>query len=287
MFARGNAAPEGRQQASDDRALQSPATGVSTETLEIAENTGWRYARVSGDFNPIHLTARTAKMFGFKQAVAHGMWSMGRCLAAAAPHLPNGKIQVDTQFKLPVYMPSQALARTWRREAASIFPCARRAATACTWRCRCGRCERRLDGVARRHRVAHVRAEADAPGSDARASRADHSSRVRAHPIMVGCVRGVSSCSKALHARSSATRWRSCAREVPQSTQEHLDAERGKAMRAPTIIVVRREDHQGQDSRDRAGRRRRVPPSRTCCSQLTRSDTARCGRPARPLTMRT
>jgi acyl dehydratase len=113
MFARGNTAPkEGAKRPSIERSTH-PAAGVSTETLEIAENTGWRYARVSGDFNPIHLTARTAKMFGFKQAVAHGMWSMGRCLGSAAPHLPTGRIQVDTQFKLPVYLPSQALARTW------------------------------------------------------------------------------------------------------------------------------------------------------------------------------
>jgi acyl dehydratase len=113
MFARGNTAPkEGAKRPSIERSTH-PATGVATETLEIAENTGWRYARVSGDFNPIHLTARTAKMFGFKQAVAHGMWSMGRCLGSAAPHLPTGRLQVDTQFKLPVYLPSQALARTW------------------------------------------------------------------------------------------------------------------------------------------------------------------------------
>ena len=113
MFARGNAPPkEGSKRPSIERS-NHPATGVHTDTLEIAENTGWRYARVSGDFNPIHLTARTAKMFGFKQAVAHGMWSMGRCLGSAAPHLPSGKIQIDTQFKLPVYLPSQALARTW------------------------------------------------------------------------------------------------------------------------------------------------------------------------------
>jgi acyl dehydratase len=113
MFARGNTAPkEGTKRPGIERSVH-PATGVHTDTLQIAENTGWRYARVSGDFNPIHLTARTAKMFGFKQAVAHGMWSMGRCLGSAAPHLPAGKIQVDTQFKLPVYVPSQALARTW------------------------------------------------------------------------------------------------------------------------------------------------------------------------------
>lgn len=113
MFARGNTAPkEGSKRPSIERS-NHPESGVATETLDIAENTGWRYARVSGDFNPIHLTARTAKMFGFKQAVAHGMWSMGRCLGSAAPHLPSGRIQVDTQFKLPVYLPSQALARTW------------------------------------------------------------------------------------------------------------------------------------------------------------------------------
>jgi acyl dehydratase len=113
MFARGNAPPkEGAKRGGIERSAH-PETGTATENLEIAENTGWRYAKVSGDFNPIHLTARTAKMFGFKQAVAHGMWSMGRCLGSAQPHLPSGRIQVDTQFKLPVYLPSQALARTW------------------------------------------------------------------------------------------------------------------------------------------------------------------------------
>jgi acyl dehydratase len=114
MFARGNAPPksEGGKRPSIDRSLH-PQQGTETQTLDIRQNTGWRYARVSGDFNPIHLTARTAAMFGFKQPVAHGMWSLGRCLGAAAAHLPPERIQVDTQFKLPVYLPSQALARTW------------------------------------------------------------------------------------------------------------------------------------------------------------------------------
>jgi acyl dehydratase len=113
MFARGAApAKEGGKRPSIERSTH-PDAGVSTETLEVATNTGWRYALVSGDFNPIHLTARTAQMFGFKQAVAHGMWSLGRCLAAAAPSMPTNGVQIDTQFKLPVYIPSQALARTW------------------------------------------------------------------------------------------------------------------------------------------------------------------------------
>ena len=113
MFARGTSGPkEGSKRPVIERS-NHPETGVLTDTIEVADNTGWRYARVSGDFNPIHLTARTAQMFGFKQAVAHGMWSMGRCLASASPRIPHVKIQIDTQFKLPVYIPSQALARTW------------------------------------------------------------------------------------------------------------------------------------------------------------------------------
>lgn len=120
MFARGTtptktegaAKAEGGKRPGIERSAH-PQEGTDTQTVDIPENTGWRYARVSGDFNPIHLTARTAAMFGFKQAVAHGMWSLGRCLAAAAPHLPAEGIQIDTQFKLPVYLPSQALARTW------------------------------------------------------------------------------------------------------------------------------------------------------------------------------
>ena len=116
MFARGNSAPKpGAKRPSIERSSH-PESGTTTQTLTIAENTGWRYACVSGDFNPIHLTARTAAMFGFKQAVAHGMWSLGRCLGAAADQLPAERIQVDTQFKLPVYLPSEALARNWPKD---------------------------------------------------------------------------------------------------------------------------------------------------------------------------
>ena len=80
-------------------------------TFEVAADTGRSYARVSGDFNPIHLSARTAGWFGFKQAVAHGMWSMSRSLGEATPQLPTPPIQIDTQFKLPLYLPSAVIFR--------------------------------------------------------------------------------------------------------------------------------------------------------------------------------
>jgi acyl dehydratase len=88
--------------------------------LNVASDTGRRYARVSGDFNPIHLSARTAGWFGFKQAVAHGMWSMSRSLGEATPHLPSEPIQIDTQFKLPLYLPSTVIFRS-QRETTEAF----------------------------------------------------------------------------------------------------------------------------------------------------------------------
>ena len=75
-----------------------------TEEWTVSENTGRRYALVSGDFNLIHIHAITAKAFGFKQAIAHGMWSKAKALANLT--LPE-HYEVDVFFKLPMYLPSK------------------------------------------------------------------------------------------------------------------------------------------------------------------------------------
>ncbi len=69
----------------------------------VSENTGRRYALISGDFNLIHLHAFTAKAFGFKQAIAHGMWSKAKMLASIT--LPES-YEAEVWFKLPLYLPS-------------------------------------------------------------------------------------------------------------------------------------------------------------------------------------
>ena len=74
------------------------------QVWEVAENTGRRYAMTSGDFNLIHIHAVTAKAFGFKQAIAHGMWSKAKALANLA--LPEA-YEADVWFKLPMYLPSK------------------------------------------------------------------------------------------------------------------------------------------------------------------------------------
>lgn len=69
----------------------------------IPENIGRRYAFVSGDFNLIHLHAMTAKVFGFNQAVAHGMWSKAKVMAQL--NLPE-KYTFDMTFKQPIDLPT-------------------------------------------------------------------------------------------------------------------------------------------------------------------------------------
>ncbi|MDA7760457.1 MaoC/PaaZ C-terminal domain-containing protein [bacterium] len=77
-----------------------------SQQWSLAKDLGRRYAAISGDYNPIHLGALSAKVFGFKQAIAHGMWSKARCLAALDAVIPESGYQVNVNFLKPVYLPS-------------------------------------------------------------------------------------------------------------------------------------------------------------------------------------
>ena len=80
--------------------------GSQTTSWQVPADIGRRYAVVSGDFNPIHLTMPTAKLLGFRKAIAHGMWSLARCVAEVADQVlvKSGDLKVD--FKVPVLLPT-------------------------------------------------------------------------------------------------------------------------------------------------------------------------------------
>jgi acyl dehydratase len=67
---------------------------------------GRRYAAVSGDRNPIHMHDLTAKALGFPKAIAHGMWTKARSLAAIDNKLPDA-FTVDVAFKRPILLPAK------------------------------------------------------------------------------------------------------------------------------------------------------------------------------------
>jgi acyl dehydratase len=101
----GSGGPEAR------KAEARPNGGVPGELPAGAEwrlggDLGRRYAAVSGDRNPIHMHPLTAKPLGFPRAIAHGMWTKARCLAALESGLPDA-FTVDVGFRRPILLPGK------------------------------------------------------------------------------------------------------------------------------------------------------------------------------------
>jgi len=75
-------------------------------TWTLPGDLGRRYGSVSGDLNPIHMHPLSARLFGFPSAIAHGMWTKARCLAALEPRLPEA-FTVEVAFKRPILLPAK------------------------------------------------------------------------------------------------------------------------------------------------------------------------------------
>ena len=95
----GSAQPRGGR---DEETPELPASGQWSLPADL----GRRYAAVSGDRNPIHMHSLTAKPLGFPGAIAHGMWTKARCLAALESRLPDA-FEVDVRFRKPILLPSR------------------------------------------------------------------------------------------------------------------------------------------------------------------------------------
>lgn len=71
----------------------------------LAADTGRRYAAVSGDHNPIHLSSLAARAFGFPRAIAHGMYTASRALASVGAARTDA-FDWSVEFAKPVLLPS-------------------------------------------------------------------------------------------------------------------------------------------------------------------------------------
>jgi acyl dehydratase len=94
---------EGSKSKKADRSSAGEELEMSAE-WRLGADLGRRYAAVSGDRNPIHMHAWTAKPLGFKQAIAHGMWTKARCLAALESRLPDA-FRAEVRFRKPIFLP--------------------------------------------------------------------------------------------------------------------------------------------------------------------------------------
>ena len=95
------------------RPPRAPKDSAVLAEIEVTSAMAWSYARVSRDFNPIHLNDRAARFFGLRGAIGHGMWSLARSLAQApAPSIADGT-RIETQFLTPVQLPGRVAIKEW------------------------------------------------------------------------------------------------------------------------------------------------------------------------------
>ncbi|MCG8924717.1 MaoC/PaaZ C-terminal domain-containing protein [Lentzea sp. CC55] len=85
---------------------EDPQRPAGSAVWRVPADIGRRYGAASGDRNPIHLHPLGARLFGFPRAIAHGMWTKARCLAALEGRLPES-VTVDVRFKKPLLIPGR------------------------------------------------------------------------------------------------------------------------------------------------------------------------------------
>ncbi|MFP2964040.1 MaoC/PaaZ C-terminal domain-containing protein [Myxococcus sp. 1LA] len=99
----------GRPPASDEAQVFANSRPAS---WSVPENAGRRYARASGDYNPIHLYGFTARPFGFPRAIVHGMWTVGRCVAEMGEAAEAPALTLTSEFRRPLLLPSRVVFQT-------------------------------------------------------------------------------------------------------------------------------------------------------------------------------
>ena len=82
-------------------------------TWSVPKNRGKKYARISGDYNPIHTSKHLAKLFGFKRDIAHGFGILAQAInqfeLANKTQLSSANCKVDVIFKGPLYLENDAI----------------------------------------------------------------------------------------------------------------------------------------------------------------------------------
>ncbi|ALM89898.1 MULTISPECIES: MaoC family dehydratase [Alteromonas] len=96
-------APRASVQDTTETCVESPRNLLAE--FDVTADTGRRYAKISGDYNPIHLFGLSAKAFGFKRPIAHGMWTLARALSFVPVSEGQHISDVVCRFRRPVMLP--------------------------------------------------------------------------------------------------------------------------------------------------------------------------------------
>lgn len=79
--------------------------------FKLGADAGLDFAKLTGDFNPVHWVPRWAKAFGFKNVILHGFGTMARAIEALNRGLFAGDVnalsEIDVRFTRPLVLPAR------------------------------------------------------------------------------------------------------------------------------------------------------------------------------------
>ena len=87
--------------------LSKLENGQDKGQWHIPANRGKAYAKITGDYNPIHMSSLAAKLFGFKRDIAHGFGVLAQGIDLSGLIGTDEAVQVDVVFKGPVFLDSE------------------------------------------------------------------------------------------------------------------------------------------------------------------------------------
>jgi hypothetical protein len=105
LAVRGQGARTGKRPPAPAQPAQ-PGAPIDSWTLDAAS--GRAYARLSGDWNPIHLTRWSARLMGLPKPIIHGMQSLARTCAALERAAGRRVARISVRFTAPVPLGSTA-----------------------------------------------------------------------------------------------------------------------------------------------------------------------------------
>lgn len=121
--------PEGLELApAADRPEHPEPPEAATALWRLAPADTARYAEVSGDRNPIHVSRVAARAFGFPRRIAHGMHTAALALAGVPAPLRRGPFTWSVDFAKPVLLPGTVAFRpspdgsfvAWRHRSGTV-----------------------------------------------------------------------------------------------------------------------------------------------------------------------
>jgi acyl dehydratase len=100
----------GKENPSDEKSFELNKLEETEDkaSWHVPADRGRRYAKITGDYNPIHMSSLAAKLFGFKRDIAHGFGVVAQGIEQSdAIANDAAEIQLDVIFKGPVFLDSQ------------------------------------------------------------------------------------------------------------------------------------------------------------------------------------